>query len=85
VGRAVSIVIAIAAGYLMMRIGIGMLRGLVRPMPEPPPPGEMRRVKLRYRCPSCGLELRVTAAADEDQVPPRHCNDEMKQIATSDE
>ena len=84
-GRAVSIVIAVAAGYLMLRVGIGVLRALVAPMPEPPPPGELRRVKLRYRCPVCGMEVRVTAAVDEDPVPPRHCMDEMELVATGDE
>jgi hypothetical protein len=85
VGRAVSIVIAIAAAYLIMRIGIGILRGMVAPPPEPPPPGELRKVKLRYRCPVCGLELRITTAADEDPTPPRHCMDEMELVATGDE
>jgi hypothetical protein len=85
VGRAVSIVIAVAAGYLILRAGIAVLRGMVAPMPEPPPPGELRRVKLRYRCPVCGMEVRVTAAADEDPVPPRHCMDEMELIATADD
>jgi hypothetical protein len=85
VGRAVSIVIAVAAAYLILRVGIAMLRGMVTPMPEPPPAGELRRVKLRYRCPVCGMEVRVTAAADEDPVPPRHCMDEMELVATGDE
>jgi hypothetical protein len=37
--------------------------------PEPPPPGEMRKVKLRYRCSLCGLELRIDQAIDEDPPP----------------
>jgi hypothetical protein len=85
VGTVISVVIAVAAGYLIFRVGIAMLKGMVRPMPEPPPPGELRRVKLRYRCPQCGLELRVTTAANEDPVPPRHCMDEMDLVATGDE
>ena len=84
-GRALSIVIAVAAGYLILRTGIALLRAIVAPMPEPPPPGELRRVKLRYRCPVCGMELRVTAAANEDPVPPRHCMDEMELVSTGDE
>ena len=85
VGRLVSIVIAVVAAYLIFRVGIAMLKGMVRPMPEPPPPGELRRVKLRYRCPICGMELRVTTAANEDPIPPRHCMDEMDLVASAEE
>ena len=84
-GQVLSILVAIAAGYLIFRAGIGMMRGMAAPMPEPPPPGELRRVKLRYRCPVCGMELRVTSAANEDPIPPRHCMDEMDLVATGDE
>ena len=84
-GRVAAIAVAIGAGYLLFRIGIGMMRAFVSPMPEPPPPGELRKVKLRYRCPVCGLELRVTVAANEDPMPPRHCMDEMDLVATTDE
>ncbi|MCU1487089.1 MAG: hypothetical protein JWN67_3835 [Actinomycetia bacterium] len=84
-GQLVSVVVAVAAGYLIFRAGIAVLKGMVRPVPEPPPSGELRRVKLRYRCPICGLELRVTTAANEDPIPPRHCMDEMDLVATGDE
>ena len=75
--RLLQLMLAVGAGYVIFRAGIAALRAMVRPMPEPPPPGELRRVKLRYRCPVCGLELRVTTAANEDPMPPRHCMDEM--------
>jgi hypothetical protein len=84
-GQVVSLVVAVAAGYLIFRAGVAVLKGMVRPLPEPPPPGELRRVKLRYRCPTCGLELRVTSAANEDPVPPRHCMDEMDLVAATEE
>jgi hypothetical protein len=84
-GPIVSVVVALAAAYLIFRAGIAVLKSMVRPMPEPPPPGELRRVKLRYRCPICGLELRVTTAANEDPIPPRHCMDEMDLVATAEE
>lgn len=84
-GRAVSIVVAAGVAFLLFRLGIAMIRGMVRPMPEPPPPGELRRVKLRYRCPVCGMELRITSAANEDPVPPRHCMDEMDLVSTGDD
>ncbi|MEY2433297.1 MAG: hypothetical protein QOC92_3022 [Acidimicrobiaceae bacterium] len=58
-----------------------MLGGLARPVPEPPPPGELRKVKLVYRCSICGTELRMTAANDAVPEPPRHCQDDMDLVA----
>jgi hypothetical protein len=84
-GRIISVVIALGAMVLIFRIGVAMIRSMIRPVPEPPPPGELRRVKLIYRCPQCGMELRVTSAANEDPIPPRHCMDEMDLIATGDD
>jgi rubredoxin len=81
-GRVVSVIVAVAVAVLIFRVGVSLLRGMVRPMPEPPPSGELRPVKLRYRCPVCGLELRVTSAANEDPIPPRHCMDEMDLVAS---
>lgn len=84
-GRILAVVIAVGAAYLIFRVGIAFLRALFRPMPEPPPPGELRKVKLRYRCPVCGMEVRITTAPNEDPIPPRHCMDEMDLVATGDE
>ena len=47
------------------------------PLPEPPPAGELRKVKLNFRCSSCGSEVRMTVATDESPDPPRHCMSEM--------
>jgi hypothetical protein len=85
VGQLVSIAVAVAAGYVIFKVGIALLRSMGTPMPEPPPPGELRRVKLRYRCPVCGMELRVTSATNEDPIPPRHCMDEMDLVASTEE
>ena len=63
------------------RLGIGMLRSMTSPLPEPPPTGEMRRINVRYRCSMCGVELRVVMAPDQDPPPPRHCLEEMDLIA----
>lgn len=70
--------IAIGAAYLMIRMGIAVIGAFARPVPEPPPPGELRKVKLTYRCPSCGAELRMSLANDQVPQPPRHCADEME-------
>ena len=63
------------------RLGIGMLRSMTSPLPEPPPTGEMRRINVRYRCSMCGVELRVVMAPDQDPPPPRHCLEDMDLIA----
>ena len=72
------VVIAAAAMFVLFRIGLAVLGAFARPVPEPPPPGELRRVRLTYRCGSCGTELRMTRANDQVPEPPRHCADEME-------
>ena len=72
------------AGGVILWVGFVMLRGLARPRPEPPPPGEVRRVDLRYRCAVCGAEVRMTRAANEDPEPPRHCMEEMELLTPDD-
>ena len=72
----VKLMIAVAAAVLMMRVGLSILRALATPN-QPPPPGEMRKVNLRYRCSICGTEVRMTSANEEDPEPPRHCQEDM--------
>lgn len=71
------VAVAMAIGYVIVVAGVAMLGAFARPVPEPPPPGELRRVKLAYRCPTCGTELRITLANDRLPQAPRHCADEM--------
>ena len=84
-GTIFRVLIALGAAYLLLRMGFAVLRGLARPIPEPPPAGELRRVNLRYRCPSCGTELRMTRATEQLPAPPRHCMDEMELVTPVDE
>lgn len=72
--------IAVAGGYVILATGVKVLGAFARPIPDAPPPGELRRVKLTYRCSSCGTELRLTLANDTVPTPPRHCADEMELI-----
>lgn len=72
-----KVIIAGVAVWIILRIGVMMLGGLARPIPEPPPEGELRKVKLHYRCEICGTEVRMTVASDVDPEPPRHCQDDM--------
>ncbi len=66
--------------FVVLKVGFAVLRALATPIPAPPPPGELRKVNLRYRCSVCGTELKVTAAPDEDPEPPRHCLEEMQLV-----
>ncbi|MHB8463327.1 MAG: hypothetical protein ACYDH6_00935 [Acidimicrobiales bacterium] len=65
----------------MLTLGLFALRMVAREPPPPLPPGELRKVNARFRCSVCGMEMRVTLAADEDPPPPRHCMEEMDLIA----
>lgn len=75
------ILVALAAALVMLKIGFAMLRGLGAPPPAPPPTGEMRRVRLQYRCSICGTEVRMTSAPDEEPPPPKHCLEDMDLMA----
>lgn len=80
-----KLLVAVLVAAALLRIGLAILRGLAQPLPEPLPPGEMRKVNLRYRCAVCGAEARLTMAPDEDPEPPRHCMDEMQLVAPIDD
>lgn len=72
-----NVIIAVVAGFLIIRVGLAMLRGLAQPAPEPPPSGELRKVKIAYRCSICATEVCMTVAPDADPEPPRHCLEDM--------
>lgn len=80
-----NVIVALGAAYLFLRIGFAVIGSFARPVPEPPPPGELRRVRIVYRCSLCGTEVRMTVANDEVPDPPRHCQDEMELVAPIDE
>jgi hypothetical protein len=77
----VATVVAILVGLVILRTGWFFLQSFATPPPAPPEPGELRKVKLVYRCPSCGAEVRMTVAATEDPEPPRHCMEDMELVA----
>jgi hypothetical protein len=76
-----AVVVAVLVCWLIMKVGYSMLAGLGAPVPEPPPPGELRKVRLMYRCSLCGTEVRMTAANDEVPTAPRHCQEDMDLVA----
>jgi DNA-directed RNA polymerase subunit RPC12/RpoP len=77
----VGAIVAGVAAYAILTIGVLVLGGLARPVPAPPAAGELRRVRLLYRCSICGTEVRMTAATHEDPDPPRHCQEDMELVA----
>jgi hypothetical protein len=81
----VALVIAAVAVLVMFKVGFAMLGGLAQPIPEPPPAGELRKVKIMYRCSICGTEVRMTVANDQMPDPPRHCQDEMDLVTPVDD
>lgn len=75
------IAVAVLAGAIFLKIGFGFLGGMSQPVPEPPPPGELRKVKIEFRCSLCGAELVMKIANDEMPDPPRHCMEDMDLVA----
>lgn len=78
-------VVWVAVGVLMFlfiwRVGLAMLRSMTSPLPPPPPSGELRKINVRYRCSTCGLEIKMLLAPDEDPPAPRHCLEDMDLVA----
>lgn len=72
--------IAVLAIGVLLYPGIAMAKSMSTPLPPPPDPGTLRKVKLVYQCGMCGTEVRMTAALNEDPEPPRHCMDDMDLI-----
>jgi len=73
--------VAVVVVALVLRIGYAMISGLAQPVPEPPPAGELRKVKIGFRCSICGAEVRMTVSPDADPEPPRHCLEDMELVA----
>jgi len=61
----VRVLIAVLVAAALLKVGFMVLGGFARPVPAPPPPGELRKVRLTYRCSICSTEVRMTAANDD--------------------
>ena len=79
-----TVVGAVLLGAVILRLGWFFLQQFATPPPPPPDPGTLRRVRLTYRCPACGAEVRMTSAATEDPEPPRHCMEEMELVSSEE-
>jgi hypothetical protein len=80
--RAMVLVLLILLAYVIYRLGLKIMVSFSRPVPQPPPPGELRRVRLEYRCSLCGAEIRMMRAPQEDPEPPRCCMEPMDLMST---
>ena len=76
-----KLLVAVSVFVVLMRIGMMMAGGLARKH-EPPEPGQLRRVNLRYRCSVCLTEVRMVQASEELPPPPRHCQEDMDLVAS---
>jgi hypothetical protein len=93
IGRVSPVIVAVSVGSVLWvlaglliavvvwKLGVGMLRALSRPPVDPPEPGELRKVNVRYRCDVCGVELKLMLAPDDDPPPPKHCLEDMVLVA----
>ncbi len=73
-----NVVVALVAAVVLVLFGMKLLGGFARPVPAPPDPGELRKVRLTYECSICSTTVRMTMANDEVPEPPRHCMEDME-------
>ena len=81
----VNMIVAVLAAVILLRVGMKILGGFARPVPEPPDPGELRKVRLTYQCSICSTTVRMTMANDEVPEPPRHCQEDMDLVTSPDD
>ncbi len=81
----VNVIVAVLAAVILLRVGMKVLGGFARPVPEPPDPGELRKVRLTYQCSICSTTVRMTMANDEVPEPPRHCQEDMDLVTSPDD
>ncbi len=81
----IRIILSVAGGLGIVYIGILVLRTLSQKQPDPPPPGEMRKVKLNFVCSICSSEVQMKVAPVEEPAPPKHCGEEMSLVAPVEE
>ncbi|MDP8959476.1 MAG: hypothetical protein M3N51_09830 [Actinomycetota bacterium] len=77
---AVDLLIALAIGVVIFRLGLGAVRLLASPAPEPDPQAVVP-VQLDYRCSLCGTRVTMTHLSEEKAAAPKHCREEMEPVA----
>jgi hypothetical protein len=78
----VVVVTAVVVGFVIWRVGIAMLRGLVagptEDEPAPDEPEDVEELDVYLVCGECGTELKVSRLG-ELQIP-RHCGEKMQVV-----
>lgn len=80
-----NVILAVVVAYFLLKFGAAILGSFARPVPAPPDPGELRKVRLTYRCSICSTEVRMTMANDEVPDAPRHCQEDMDLVTPIDD
>lgn len=84
-GGVFRLILAVAFAAVLLKVGMMILGSFARPVPPPPEAGELRKVRLTYRCSICATEVRMTQANDEVPEPPRHCMEDMELVTPVDD
>ncbi|HUO46635.1 MAG TPA: hypothetical protein VM470_07375 [Acidimicrobiia bacterium] len=74
-----TIVIALAIGYLVWRLSMGVIRMMATPPPEIDPE-DVVAVDQDFRCSVCGAEVTLRVANVTEMNPPRHCREDMDPV-----
>jgi len=72
----VDVFIALAIGYVIWRVSIGVIRLLSTPPPALDP-ADVVAVDQDYHCSVCGAELTMKTVNLQEDKPPKHCREEM--------
>ena len=81
VGSVVWVLCGLLLMVVLWKAGMAALHALSAPPIQPPEPGQLRKLNVRYRCDVCGVELKMTLAPDDDPPPPKHCLEDMIEVA----
>jgi hypothetical protein len=71
-----SVLLALAGGYVIWRGSLALIRVLSTPPPEVDPE-DVVAADQDYKCSVCGAELTMTSVNVQDDAPPRHCREDM--------
>lgn len=83
-GQIVSVVIAVLIFLFIYTYGVKMMASFSKMQPAAPEEGELRKVKITYRCSLCGTEVRMTKAPLAEPEAPRCCMEDMDIVEKAD-
>lgn len=83
----VAIPLGILITLVIFWVGLGLIRMLASgPAARgSPPPEDVEELDVRYRCPVCATEIRLTRlGGSADFSPPRHCGEQMTLVVEAE-